>query len=131
MERELACRLDVPLTEEPGLEEYLVKLAYKVESGASQAELGLSPILSELPSPFRDPVTSGIPQRSLDMLTIDRLGLLAPAWAGGLVRARPFFRLKRWLLRRPSWWAESCPSMETPLGLSCVATWLTNADNAA
>lgn len=78
--------------------------------------------MSELPIPFRDPVPSVRPRRSLDMLKIERRGSLAPAWAGGLVRTRPFFDLKRWVSSRPSWWADYGSSMETPFALPYVAT---------
>lgn len=113
LERELAQRLDVPIAEEPGMEKYLGKLADKAEGHGPKSVLGLGSVISVLPNPFRDPVTSVRPRRTLDVRSIERRGLLAPAWVGGLVRARPFFDLTRWLPRRPSWWVEYGPSMET------------------
>lgn len=63
--------------------------------------------------------------------SIERRGMLAPAWADGFVRVGSFLDLKRWLPNRPSWREDYGPSMETPLALSYVASWLNDAGNAA
>lgn len=84
-------------------------LAEKAEHGICPPDFDFGPSLSDLPHPFRAPKTSIRFRRSNDLASIERRGLLAPSWASILVRARPFFDLKRWLPRRPSWWTEYGP----------------------
>lgn len=131
LECDLADRLDVPIAEDPGMGGYLTMLADEAYPGNPPPDLDFGPSLSDLPQPFRAPTTSIRFRRSNDLASIERRGLLAPAWASSLVRARPFFDLKRWIPCRPSWWTEYGPFMETPVALSYVATRLTEADNAA
>lgn len=117
--RSLADGLNVAVAEEPGMKDYLVKLADKAERGDGPPLLGSGRSISELPNRFRCPSTAVRPLRVADATSLKRRGLLAPTCGGCLVRARAYFALKRWLPSRPSWWVEYGPSVETPQSLSC------------
>lgn len=131
LERPLAGRLDLTIVREPGKEDYLEKLADQAELEGAPFQLGFGQSMSDLPNLFRAPTTAVRPRRVMNVASLERRRLSAPSWGCSLPRARAYFDLKRWLPSRPSWWAEYDPSVETPAGVSYVASRLTDPDNMA
>eukprot|EP00170_Pyropia_yezoensis_P000584 contig_2872_g585 len=109
------------MAEEPGIEGYLTTLAGKAWSDWEPPELGYGPSTASVPNPFRDPSTAVRHRRIAETLVIERRGLLVPAWASSMTRAKAYFDLKRWLPGRPSWWTDYGPYKETPLAVPQAA----------
>lgn len=71
------------------------------DTDPSPPQVEFGPNMADVPNPFRNPALSVLHRRSQDVLSLERRGVLAPAWGCSLSRARPFFDLKRWFPSRP------------------------------
>jgi len=129
--RSVATDLAVPIGHDAGLAEYLDQLTLVAAEENGAVDEDRSPLMSELPNPFRLPLFATDNRRAADTRFFRGRGLLPTEWSAGFLRALKTFNLYRLLPPVPNWEPKTDHWVATPVVVSYLADSLRNEYSSA